>query len=288
MVLMADAAWLPRDTNASHGAAILAGYLPSAGAAHAWTPNDWARAKAWPNVGWLVPIAVYARGQRDPGGAARDAADHARNIGAPAGSVIVLDVEQGDSGVAAFDGFPRAWGAAMQSEGFTPWGYTSRSTAHNVAPLPAWLAEWTNQPHDIPGAVATQWASPTSNHTLAMDLSSVPDVASLWSLRQPQEHPMTHLAAPVVCIVDRPQGDGYWLVCADGGVFAYHAPALGSLGGKHLAAAIVDAKASPTGEGLWLVGADGGVFALGDASFHGSIPGSGIGPAPGTPGDPTP
>ena len=38
---------------------------------------------------------------------------------------------------------------------------------------------------------------------------------------------------------------------------------------------------TPTGDrgGYWLVGSDGGIFAFGDAGFHGSIPGIGLGPA---------
>lgn len=69
--------------------------------------------------------------------------------------------------------------------------------------------------------------------------------------------------------VDRPNGDGYWLVKpSDGGVFAEdNAPFFGSLAGVPLNAPIVAAWATPSGNGYLLLAADGGVFAFGDAHF---------------------
>lgn len=293
MARMADRAVLPSPSSASstRGASILAGYLHSPGAFHGWTADEWNRARSWPNVGWLLPIYVYSRGQLNPAGAALDAVAQARGIGAPAGSVVVLDVEQGDAPTAHSTGFVPAFAEAAAREHHPVWVYTSLSTAYVCSGLGAWLAHWTNVPHLEPGSIATQWASPISDHTLSFDLNDVADqaLASLWSLRNHEVHPMGTLAAQIVAVVNRPQNDGYWLVGADGGVFAFgRAPAIGSFGGKHLAAAIVDAVSTSSGAGLYLVGADGGVLSLGDAAYHGSIPGSGIGPAPGTPGDPTP
>jgi hypothetical protein len=39
---------------------------------------------------------------------------------------------------------------------------------------------------------------------------------------------------------------------------------------------IVGMAATPDGGGYWLVASDGGVFSLGDAGYHGSVPGQGI------------
>ncbi|MHB8219104.1 MAG: prenyltransferase/squalene oxidase repeat-containing protein, partial [Acidimicrobiales bacterium] len=76
-----------------------------------------------------------------------------------------------------------------------------------------------------------------------------------------------------------PSGGSYWLVGADGGVFAFGGagyygslPALGV--GVH---DIVGMAPTPDGRGYWLVGADGGVFAFGDAGYQGSLPGLGVG-----------
>jgi hypothetical protein len=79
--------------------------------------------------------------------------------------------------------------------------------------------------------------------------------------------------APIVAMKRTKTGDGYWLVGADGGVFAFgDAQFFGSMGGTPLNKPIVDMAITPSGFGYWLVGADGGVFAFGDAEFHGSIP----------------
>jgi hypothetical protein len=68
-----------------------------------------------------------------------------------------------------------------------------------------------------------------------------------------------------------PDGGGYWLVAADGGVFAFgDARFDGSMGGRTLNMPIVGMAATPDGGGYWLVAADGGVFAFGDARFDGS------------------
>ncbi|MGH9109897.1 MAG: right-handed parallel beta-helix repeat-containing protein, partial [Acidimicrobiales bacterium] len=68
-----------------------------------------------------------------------------------------------------------------------------------------------------------------------------------------------------------PHGSGYWLVAADGGVFAYGgATEMGSMGGKHLNAPVVSIDATSDGHGYWLNASDGGVFNYGDAAFHGS------------------
>lgn len=92
------------------------------------------------------------------------------------------------------------------------------------------------------------------------------------------------LSRPVVGMASTPNGDGYWLATADGGVFAFKGakfygcpPADGiKLAADRLIVGIV---ATPSrwwgrgGKGYWLVGADGGVFPYGNAKFHGSIPG---------------
>jgi hypothetical protein len=78
---------------------------------------------------------------------------------------------------------------------------------------------------------------------------------------------------PVVDLVPTASGAGYWLVAADGGVFAFgDARFHGSLGGLRLNAPVVGAARSP-GDGYWLTAADGGVFAFGDATFRGSMGG---------------
>ena len=99
------------------------------------------------------------------------------------------------------------------------------------------------------------------------------------------EEPMA-LNRPIIATAARPQGDGYWLIAQDGGIFPF-----GAAAGVHLEEAdqlpsklapghlVVSAAATPTGLGLWVVASDGGVFTFGDARFYGSLPGEHIGPS---------
>ena len=83
-----------------------------------------------------------------------------------------------------------------------------------------------------------------------------------------------HLDAPVVGLDPSPDGEGYWLAAADGGVFNFgDAGFFGSMGGTPLNAPVVGMEATPD-HGYWLVAADGGVFNFGDAGFFGSMGGT--------------
>jgi beta-mannanase len=81
----------------------------------------------------------------------------------------------------------------------------------------------------------------------------------------------THLSKPIVGMSSTPDGEGYWLVASDGGIFSYgDAHFYGSTGAIHLNQPIVGMSSTPDGEGYWLVASDGGIFSFGDASFYGS------------------
>src|SRR5437588_308234 len=68
-----------------------------------------------------------------------------------------------------------------------------------------------------------------------------------------------------------PDGRGYWLVSADGGVFAFgDAPFEGGGGRVSLPFRIAAILATPSGRGYWLVGDEGSVLTYGDAQFFGS------------------
>jgi hypothetical protein len=123
-----------------------------------------------------------------------------------------------------------------------------------------------------PGADATQWQSLNAydrsilapNFITAQSHPGTPSGVK----------PLPALDGPIVCIVNRPQNDGYWLIGQDGGVFAFGAapslgdPAVGKLTpGRYARHAV----STPSGEGLIIAASDGGVFCLGDAKFHGSL-----------------
>ena len=78
------------------------------------------------------------------------------------------------------------------------------------------------------------------------------------------------LAAPLVGMASTPDGKGYWLVAADGGVFTYgDAGFFGSKGGSGLQAPIVGMAPTPTANGYWLVTNIGNVYPFGDATQYG-------------------
>jgi hypothetical protein len=64
-------------------------------------------------------------------------------------------------------------------------------------------------------------------------------------------------------------GNGYWMVASDGGIFAFgDAPFHGSTGGDNLVSPVVGMGATPAG--YWLTASDGGVFSFG-VPFKGSV-----------------
>jgi uncharacterized protein YkwD len=69
----------------------------------------------------------------------------------------------------------------------------------------------------------------------------------------------------------KPNGNGYWMVASDGGVFTFgNARFYGSTGAMRLNKPIVGIASTRTGRGYWLVASDGGIFTFGDARFYGS------------------
>jgi hypothetical protein len=82
------------------------------------------------------------------------------------------------------------------------------------------------------------------------------------------------LNQPIVGMAATPDGQGYWLVSADGGVFTFgDAGFHGSVGGSALNTPIVGMAPTRDGHGYWLVASDGGIFSFGTANFDGSVGG---------------
>jgi hypothetical protein len=78
------------------------------------------------------------------------------------------------------------------------------------------------------------------------------------------------LNQPVVGMTHDSASGGYWLVAADGGIFAFDAPFCGSMGGNPLNRPVVGMATTRGGGGYWLVASDGGIFSFGNAAFYGS------------------
>jgi hypothetical protein len=73
-------------------------------------------------------------------------------------------------------------------------------------------------------------------------------------------------------------GQGYWLVGTDGGVFSFNAPFYGSRGTELENAKTSAMCADPLGRGYWLFGEDGGVFTFGEVLYYGDPVGSTVSP----------
>jgi hypothetical protein len=118
-------------------------------------------------------------------------------------------------------------------------------------------------------------ANPSWPSSLQHELTTVPasafeavDESSLEI--DPNSGQARQLAASVNCSVQ----PGYRLVAADGGLFAFCVPFLGSMGGQHLNAPMVGMAETPGGGGYWEAASDGGIFGFGNATFHGSTGGT--------------
>ncbi len=103
------------------------------------------------------------------------------------------------------------------------------------------------------GVIGFGAASPSINAPIGSALSAV----------------MVGMAADPVATAGQ---QGYWLVAADGGVFAQGSAGFyGSLGALRINAPVVGMAPTPNGKGYWLVALDGGVFTFGNANFYGSM-----------------
>lgn len=125
-----------------------------------------------------------------------------------------------------------------------------------------WAAGYTNAPYLANGSVATQFEDHGD-----YDIS---ETNGVWPN-------MTATPAPsgglnnIVGGGATPDGQGYWLVGSDGGIFTHgNAPFNGSEGGVKLNAAVVGVGVHPSQYGYWIVAADGGIFCFGACKFFGS------------------
>jgi hypothetical protein len=80
------------------------------------------------------------------------------------------------------------------------------------------------------------------------------------------------LNQPIVGMTPTSDGNGYWLVASDGGIFTYgDANFYGSAGSIRLNQPIIGMSVTADGGGYTLVATDGGVFNYGDSQFYGSL-----------------
>ena len=79
------------------------------------------------------------------------------------------------------------------------------------------------------------------------------------------------LNKPVIGMVPTHDGQGYWLVASDGGIFAFGDASFdGSLGSDPPPTPIVGVAPTSDGGGYWMLEADGTAHAFGDAPSVGA------------------
>jgi hypothetical protein len=82
----------------------------------------------------------------------------------------------------------------------------------------------------------------------------------------------------------RPQGDGYWIVAEDGGVFSFGNAGFHGSGVGLVKSTVVGLIAAGGGTGYSMLTRDGGVYTFGSAPFYGSGAGAVNGQAVGIAG----
>src|SRR5271169_3018146 len=113
-------------------------------------------------------------------------------------------------------------------------------------------------------------ADPTGGYWTATAAGTVSPHGGATALGSPALSGL-RLSKPIVGMAPTPDGDGYWLVASDGGIFNYGDAAFyGSTGSIALNKPVVGMAATPDGKGYRLVSSDGGIFTYGDAAFYGS------------------
>src|SRR5580658_4122586 len=118
-------------------------------------------------------------------------------------------------------------------------------------------------------------ADPTGGYWTVTPAGAVTPHGAAPSLGSPALSNL-RLAQPIVGMAATTDGNGYWLVASDGGIFSYgDATFYGSTGSIALNRPVVGMAVTTDGRGYWLVGFDGGVFTFGDANFFGSTAGWG-------------
>jgi GH25 family lysozyme M1 (1,4-beta-N-acetylmuramidase) len=191
-----------------------------------------------------------------------------------------LDMEVFEATAGETVAWALAWEQATRSLGgarplfYTYLGYLEWLGAGNAQALVGvfdlWIADYSTNP---PSSVAPWQYWALWQYTDAGSISGIhgqcdmSEVNGAFFTARPAT-PSPTLAAPIVAAAS-PDGNGYWLAGADGGVFAFQESFFGSEGGKPINGKVVG-MASPGPGGYWLVGADGGVYTFGSAGFYGS------------------
>jgi peptidoglycan hydrolase-like amidase len=186
-------------------------------------------------------------------------------LGLPSDWFAVTDDPGGDAGglsgywLAAADGAVAPFGAAV--------AYGSASGVHLAAPIVGIAATPDGKGYWLAGADGGVFAFGDAGFH-----GSVPGALAAECVAHGLAPgcPQYRLAAPIVGIAATPDGKGYWLAGADGGVFAFgDAPFLGA--GLGSGGPVTALQGVPSGDGYLLVTALGAVVPFFDAPQYGDL-----------------
>jgi len=191
-------------------------------------------------VAWLSLPATAAQGSAQPALTVRPASG-------PVGTAVTITLSRADCGVIVFEESSANGGPAVD---------LGTSTTEQVL-IPSFVGDSPTQPV-TPGRY--QFAVSCSTGSGLADFTNF---VAAFRVTSPAIDP-----GRFVGMARTPDGGGYWLVQAGGGVYSFgDAKFHGSLPGLSIlpAAPIVGISSTPDGGGYWLVGADLSSYPFGDA-----------------------
>jgi hypothetical protein len=236
---------------------------------------------------------TYAQGQAD----GADAAAQMAGFGwAAHGNIpVALDLEAGTFGynANAAISYTHGWLDAVHAAGYVAYLYSSPSAivyaANAGLPIDGvWVASYFYSGFEdvAPDDLSQIGALFTSNNRAWQYAGDVPvpgagevdaDTSDLVLAPAPgQTNGQSGVSLPVgyMGIASTADGNGYWIVKTDGGVFSYGTAVFhGSAGASPIAQPAIGIAATTDGGGYWLAATDGGVFSYGDGAFYGSMGG---------------
>jgi hypothetical protein len=127
------------------------------------------------------------------------------------------------------------------------------------------VAAWQDSTNCYGSAISRNaWVADANGAVIGENVFSGPPANNLGDMAgRPLNQPMVGMSPTA-------DGNGYWLVASDGGIFAFgDASFHGSTGSFRLNQPVTGMAVTPDGGGYWLVASDGGIFAF-NAPFYGS------------------
>ena len=153
-----------------------------------------------------------------------------------------------------------------------------------AAPGVGILSAWGNADNAYASASGTSMATPFAAAAAALVIAAHPTL-TVAEVRNRLESTATDIGPagndiytghglinPAVAMQGGNEGNGYWVVGANGRVQSYGgAHGYGDLSHTHLQSAVVASATTASGHGYWLTTAEGHVYVFGDAKFSGDM-----------------